>query len=335
MRKLNIAYFGSPDFSAHLLTRLIKQKGEFYEITLVATQPDKPVGRKQTYTKSPVKVAAEEYKIEVWDDISNPLFLEKLRLIDIAVVYAYGFKKLIPMELLKAPKLTIGEGGTGFVNIHPSLLPRYRGSSPIAYPILLGEKLTGVSIFVMDEKMDHGPVIARETIEIALNDVRMDLETKLTDLGASMIKEMLVALAQEIVPAPKAQDHSLATRAPYMKKEDGYIPYLLLLKYLNNEAITAQELPHIIRTYMEKFPDTAAARSLKNRASSPILYDFYRGISPWPGLWTIVSVKEGEKRLKITEMTLENNKAVITKVQLEGKNEVDFPTFKKAYGLFG
>ena len=363
MSKLKLAYFGTPIFSAYLLEKIIKDKELSGIIQLVVTQPDKLVGRKQILTKSPVKIVAQTHKIEVLDDSESETLLQKIKGLDLAIVYAYGFKKLLPLSLLKAPKIKIKDTGTGFINIHPSLLPLYRGSSPIAYPILLGEKITGVSLFVMDEQMDHGPLI----VEIRLNETRSDMESKLTDLGFEILKKLLNSLIRESVNSLifTPQNHSLATRAPYMIREDGYIEFTTLKKALNNEPIAFKELPQIIQNYLDHYPQTdrelvskykLGNYSLDSRLrgndifsnSSQIIYDFWRGISPWPGVWTLLEpprfdtvqkdriseIKwKGPKRLKITEVSFVDNILQIKKVQLEGKKEVDFTTFQKAYGL--
>ncbi|MBI4973645.1 methionyl-tRNA formyltransferase [Candidatus Roizmanbacteria bacterium] len=399
MPKLKLAYFGSPSFSAALLEKLILDKSLGIEIALVVTQPDKPVGRKMVMTPSPVKVVAQKYNIPVFDNLKfvypeerreirnlNSNLKLKISNLDLCLVYAFGFKQLIPLDLLRAPKMQL------FVNIHPSLLPRYRGSSPIAYPILLGENKTGVTLFVMDEKMDHGPIIAQEEMAITLTDVRSDMETKLTDLGFEMVKKFLNSLTREPVNALtyKPQLHKQSTRAPYMTKQDGFIPLPVLQKALKNEPLTLQELPQIIRKYVEKYyveqakgadsstwhagpptietpststslmhvredaPERKKVQNLLQRSSKTI-YDFWRGMHPWPGLWTLIEgepprldtlqndktseVKLAGKRLKIIDMEyhVETGHAPslrIKSVQLEGKSPVDFPTFQKAYNIF-
>lgn len=348
MHKLKIAYFGSPIFSAQLLEQILNDNDLPVEVVLVVTQPDKPVGRQLTITPSPVKEIANKYGVEVWDKqlLAEAEIKTKLGSVDLALVFAYGFKQLIPIDLLKAPKMQ-------FINIHPSLLPKFRGSSPIAYPILLGENKTGVTLFVMDEKMDHGPIISQQELEIGLNDVRTDMEKKLTDLGFQMIKQLFNSLTREPINplTTQQQNHSLATRAPYMKREDGFISFETLTKALKNEPLIHQELPHIIAEYHRKYTNgqfsiTNNQRTINDKLnngaslnieqlnidhSSKLIYDFWRGMHPWPGVWTLLPNK---KRLKIIKFSLTTNyQLLITKVQLEGKNEVDFPTFQKAYGL--
>ena len=370
MHKLKIAYFGTPAFSAQLLEKIINDKDLPIEIVLVVTQPDKPVGRELTVTSSPVKEIAKKYFLPVWDkDVNGDIDIfstwgingaptgdkngnigmkRVLECVDLALVFAYGFKQLIPLDLLKAPKM-------GFVNVHPSLLPKFRGSSPIAFPLMMGDTKTGVSLFVMDEKMDHGPLVAQESLEIALNDVRVDIEKKLTDLGFEMIKKLLHSLTHEPVNSfiLKDQNHTLATHAHYMMKDHGYIPFSSLQKALKNEPLTFEEIPQIVRNYLVRHPDVSRDLGYninskddvpgldsrlrgndKMNDSARIIYNFWRGISPWPGMWTEVSVNGQERRLKIVKLELDNFKTLkLISVQLEGKKEVDFPTFQKAYGL--
>ncbi|MFA5136754.1 MAG: methionyl-tRNA formyltransferase [Patescibacteria group bacterium] len=362
MKKLKAAYFGTPYFSANFLEKLILDISSPVEIMLVVTQPDKPVGKKHTITSSPVKVTAQKYKIPVWDKPLIQMSSDQLILsqCDVALVFAYGFKELIPLDFLKAPKLQfdIGEGKkSGFINIHPSLLPRYRGSSPITFPLMLGDTETGVTLFVMDEKMDHGPVIAQEKIKIALNDVRMDLEKKLTELGFEMTKKLLTQLSNNQQITTGNQNHAFATHAHYLQKKDGFVPLESLKKALQDKSLRQDELPEVIQIYISKYsykildpksPIYCMLNQQKDPESSKtesghsnnLIYNFWRAMHPWPGLWTHISPRgsandagEELKRLKIIQMMYSNGKATITKVQLEGKKEVDFATFQKAYGL--
>ena len=156
--KINLAYFGTPDFSARLLEKVITTSDLPVDLKLAVTQPDKPVGRKQTLTPSPVKEVAKKYGIEVWDynlkdqklksknEESSLIKNLKQKEIDLVLLYAYG--EIIEQELLDTPRY-------GFWNIHPSLLPKYRGASPITYPIILGDAETGVTLMKMDEKLEH------------------------------------------------------------------------------------------------------------------------------------------------------------------------------------
>jgi len=150
--KFKIIFFGTPEFGAIILDKLSDTP---YRPILVITTPDKPKGRKQISTPPPVKVIAQKYQIPVSqpEKIESRLLREKIKNLkpDLGIVAAYG--QILPKTILDIPKY-------GFLNIHPSLLPRWRGPSPIQYTILNGDKETGVTIILMNEKMDEGPIIA-------------------------------------------------------------------------------------------------------------------------------------------------------------------------------
>lgn len=346
--KLSIAYFGTPYFSARFLEKLLMntsinppagRAGQLIEVKLVVTQPDKPIGRKQIITPSPVKLLAQKHhlkilEIENWDLIENLKF--EIENLDMAVIYAYGFKQLIPKKILESTRLKFGKTNSGFINIHPSLLPKYRGASPIAYPLIMGDKKTGVSLFVMDEKMDHGPIIAQDELSTLPTDRRPDLEIKLTDLAFTLFKKICTTFVRSYRTGTfklKEQNHSRATHASYLSKNDGFIPLSTLKKALRNEPLTIDEIPKIILDYLNKYNLTENWK-LKIKNSSKIIYDYFRGIYPWPGIWTLIKIKGAEKRLKIIDLAFNNSRLTINRVQLEGKKEVDFKTFIKAYNLF-
>ena len=252
MKKLTLAYFGTPDFSAKLLEKIIVDQLPV-EVKFVVTQPDKPVGRKQILTPSPVKTCAHKYNIEIIDNLKKLQATSyKLQEIDLALLYAYG--KIIPEEILSQPKF-------GFWNIHPSLLPKYRGASPIAFPLINGDKKTGVTLMQMDKELDHGPIIDQQEINIEDNDKRSDLETKLSNLGFGLFKENLVKLTtNDRQPTTTSQDHSLATFTHLLKKNNGFINWQELVKPQQPEKI----------------------------------YHLFRGLFPWPGIWTKIIINKQE-----------------------------------------
>ncbi len=320
MKKIRLAYFGTPDFAAHLLKKIIDDSDLPLEVTLVITQPDKPVGRKHVLTSSPVKTVGKESQITVYDGLVKNLNV-KPDDYDLALLYAYG--EFIPSTL-------INNFPMGFWNIHPSLLPKYRNVAPIAYPLLLGESETGISIIQLDNKLDHGPIITQEKIFIEITDKRPDLERKLTDLAYTLFKETLLLAVRGNVPPTIEQDHENATYTRKLTKDDGYVPFDILKKYINNETVTETELPQILREYLIKYH----SQLTKTSSTSLLFYNFFRGLYPWPGIWTRVMINDVEKRLKITDLTIMDGKLEIKKVQLDGKNEVDFKTFQAAYQVF-
>jgi len=337
MKHVSIAYFGSPDFSAHLLSYIVS--GELpVTVSFVVTQPDKPIGRKHILTPSPVKLMAKQYNIPVFESLDSPDLHRLLYEVDFAIVFAYGFKVLIKKELLRAPKIHFGTTGFGFVNVHPSLLPKYRGSSPITFPLMLGEEKTGVSLFVMDEKMDHGPIISQTTVELGSQETRIDLQNRLTEVAKQLISDLCSTCANKgkgALPLTE-QNHDKATHAHYLMRDHGFVPLSTITQAMQGKALQHRDLPKTIQVYLDKYAETDpicriyATKMINEPART--LYDFYRGISPWPGLWTIIN-KNGKKRLKITRAELQQNRFVINEVQLEGKKSVDFNTFIRAYNF--
>lgn len=328
MKKLTLAYFGTPYFSALFLEKLLTDITIPIEVKFVVTQPDKPVGRKRILTPSPVKVTAKKYGIKVIEKINE------VQNIDIAFLFAYG--NILPRQILDVPKF-------GFWNTHPSLLPLYRGASPVAYPLILGDKKTGVTLIKLDEKIDHGPIIAREEIKIDPKDKRSDLEIKLTELAFKLFRSVILNSFQDLqipkqvrddILQTKKQDETHVTFTRLLTKDDGFIPLVTLKKALSDEPIFYKELPAIVREYFEKYPHLDLQRKVKSPLeSSHLFFDLFRGLYPWPGIWTKVRINGAEKRLKITDVDLINNRFILKKVQLEGKKEVDFSTFKRAYSF--
>lgn len=232
IREIKIVFWGTPEFGAIILDSLIKNN---YKPIAVVTAPDKPVGRKQILTLSPVKILAQEYNILVLqpENIKENLNLksEILNLKpDLFIVAAYGL--ILSKEILDIPKY-------GSFNIHPSLLPKYRGASPIQATILNGDTETGVTIISMDEKMDHGPIIAQRRLELPITNIQFPkLNEELAKLGAKLLIETLPKwINGEIKPI--LQDHSKATFTKIIKKEDGHINWIK----------SAEEIERMIRAY--------------------------------------------------------------------------------------
>ena len=325
MQKVKIAYFGAPAFAADVLRSIIEDKDLPVEVSLVVTQPDRPVGRKQIIAPTPVKLLAQKHNIPIFDDLSliaNHPNHQSLKDIDLAFVYAYG--EFIPKEMLSLPRW-------GFWNIHPSLLPKYRGASPIAYPLLLGDTKTGVSLIQMDERLDHGPIIDQETYEIQKSDTRELLENRLSEIGYKLFKKNIQILLDGKIQKKEQKDQDV-TFTRLLTKQDGFIPYADFQKIVKNEPLTKDEIPPIISEYFAKYKIPSTFDLPAGKAGFRLLtFDLFRALSPWPGIWTLIPLKDGKKRLKITKMELRGEVPTITHVQLEGKKEVDIETFKRAY----
>jgi len=216
MQPIKTIFFGTSEFAVPALEAL--RNNARFEIVGVVTQPDRPTGRKKIITPSPVKIAAEKLKIPVLqpEKLKDEAIAQIVALKpDLAVVVAYG--NLIPKRLLEAlPR--------GFVNIHPSLLPKHRGASPLTATILEGDKETGVCLMVLDEGMDHGPVIACRRVALNGDETTDTLREILTPIGADMIgKELIEYLDGKIKPA--LQDHDKATFCKQIESDEARIDW--------------------------------------------------------------------------------------------------------------
>ena len=201
---------GTPEFAAVTLTSLLTSK---HHIIAVFTQPDKPVGRKLILTPSPVKMLAQQYKIPVFcpSTLKSEEILTRLKALqpDVIVVAAYGM--LLPKQILELPKF-------GCINVHASLLPKYRGAAPIQWSLINGESETGITIMFMEEKLDAGGIVSQKSIKIEDDDSAKTLFAKLAILGASALLEGLELLTKPDFKA-KAQNEVQTTFAPKITKE--------------------------------------------------------------------------------------------------------------------
>lgn len=232
--KLKIIFAGTPEFSSVILDGII---GGSHKPALVVTTPDKPVGREQTITGSAVKLLAEKYDIPVLQPEEVKTLSHELKALkpDLMVVTAYG--QILPKEILEIPKY-------GCINLHPSLLPRWRGSSPIQYAILNGDRKTGVTIILMDEKIDHGPILAQREIMIAEDETGKTLYRKLADLGVRLLLETIFQIQRGLIK-PRSQEEKEVTHSKSLAREDGKI----------NWTKTAEEIERQIRAF-ELWPES-------------------------------------------------------------------------------
>ncbi|MCX6766474.1 MAG: methionyl-tRNA formyltransferase [Candidatus Moranbacteria bacterium] len=298
-----IIFFGTPEFAAVILRSLIDHE---YNIAAVFTQPDKKVGRKQEVFFSPVKELAAENKIKIFQpqDLRENGLSEAIKGIkpDLFAVAAYG--KILPKDILEIPKY-------GAVNIHASLLPKYRGASPVQCAILAGEKETGITLMKMNEKMDEGDILLQEKIKIDGKDTTDVLMKKLAELGAKMTADFIPDWVNEKIDS-FPQDHSKATYCKPVKKEDGKIDW--------NE--TADDIFRQWRAY-QPWPGIFSDLKIKNRSKRLKLL----------GIGIVADMEAGEKPGKIVKynrgIAVQAKKGLIAlkKIQLEGKKEMDVNDF--------
>jgi len=223
---LSIVFCGTPDFAVPSLKALLSDPA--FSVKLVITQPDKPVGRKQTMTPSPVKILATQHGISVWQpqNINEEATSYKLQAtsFDFLVVVAYG--QILSKEILSLPKIAP-------VNVHPSLLPRWRGASPMHHAILAGDQTTGVTIQQMAEALDAGPVLAQERFPLSPAETLVSLKQTLAEKGATLLTRTLQSPLQ---PAP--QDATQVTVCSKLTRKDGEV---------NAQNMTAEEIDRKVR----------------------------------------------------------------------------------------
>ncbi len=238
-----IIFFGSAPISNVVLQKLIDAK---VPVTAVVTKPDKPVGRHLKLTPNPVKTLALQNKIKVYDSLSD---LDVAKGI-IGLVAAYG--KIIPQKVLDKFNIQI-------YNIHPSLLPKYRGPSPLQQQILDGVTETGITIIQIDEKMDHGPIVAQEKDELLPDDTTQSLGKRLFTRGTDLF---LKTQDPKYKIHTTEQDHSQATYTKLLTRQDGFIPYDQFSLYLSDSTQNHYD-PH---SYVSRL---------------------FRAYHPWPGIWSL------------------------------------------------
>jgi len=235
---MKVVFFGTPDFSVPSLERLLESR---HEVVLVVTRPDKPVGRHKTLKAPPVADLALRRGLQLLQPkgLKGETVREHIRAVDAdaAVVVAYG--RLIPAALLDTVPY-------GMVNLHPSLLPRHRGPSPIQWALVCGDRITGVTTMLLDEGMDTGPILLQERMAIEKDETAEQLSQRLSNIGADLVVETLDALERDAVE-PKPQPKSGATVTPMLRRDFGEIDW------------------------------TKPAYQLVNR---------FRGFVPWPGSYT-------------------------------------------------
>lgn len=297
---IKIVFFGTHTFATTILQGLIDDRN--IDVSLVVTQPDKPVGRKKIMTPPPVKILAEKAGIPIAQPPSLKQWEMPVKNIDLGITAQYGL--IIPKHILDAPQ-------HGMINVHTSLLPKYRGASPIQSALIAGEIETGVTIMLMDVGLDTGPILLQKSLIIDKQDTYLTLDEKLATLGNEALLEAIPQyLNNTLKPFP--QDETLATHCKQFSREDGKIDW---------------------------------------HQSTQTIYNRYKGLTPWPGIWTTW----GTKRLKLLAVTPNNHhlnpglvaykdnqlligttdaSLEILELQLEGKKATDAKTFMNGYKQF-
>ncbi|MFA6354345.1 MAG: methionyl-tRNA formyltransferase [Candidatus Paceibacterota bacterium] len=282
---MNFVFFGTPKFAAIIIKKLVENS---YIPKVLICNPDRPVGRKKIITPPLTKqlVLTKKYPIKIIQpeslknlsplDPNSILTILSSHKIDYAIVAAYNI--IIPKELIKFFRL-------GVIGVHPSLLPKYRGPSPIQAAILNGDAKTGVTLYLIDEKVDHGPVLSQIKVKIE-NETYEKLEKKLALAAAKLLLETLSLFEQgKINSAVQNEDNATITKK--FISADGFI----------------------------KEKELEEAESGNNPEKAKIIGQKIRALNPEPGTWT----NKNGKRMKILETKISSEKLVLKKIQFEGK----------------
>jgi len=280
-RVFSTIFLGSEEGSLIILKKSLSLS--YLKIAAVITQPPRPAGRRQILTPTIVGqfAKAKEILLITPNKIEKKVKrkVEKLKP-DLAIIAAYG--KILPQDFINIfPR--------GIINIHPSLLPQFRGPTPVSTAILNGNKTTGVSLFLIDSKIDHGPIIAKKKLNIKSSDNQQSLTQKLFYLGAQLLEEKLLSyLEGKIIPQP--QGHRKATFTKLLSRQDGKIKISCFKKAVLGKSPWPKKIDQAIRA-------------------------FY----PWPGTYLIAN----GQRVKILKAHLENNKLKIDLIQFAGQKPAD------------
>ncbi len=324
VRYMNSIFFGSTSDSVIVLSHLVENN---YAPVAVVTKPPSPIGRKQIVTPTPVETWAKKHKIPVLSfstDTDRPWLYQN----ETAVINALStFKPDLLISACygqKIPKETIEYARFGGLNIHPSLLPRWRGADPIPWTILSHDRQTGVTIVTLSEQFDQGRIVAQK--KILLTDIELSpdqLRTTLFTDGAALLLTTLPDYLSEKNKGvdQKPNDEPVARK---LTRADGFIPWEHL-----KEALEGKEIEQ------EKREGVASRIPLP---MSQVILSMLRAFSPWPGVWTMLpsqnrkgQAENETRRLKILEAHIEKDRLVLDVVQREGKNPVRWEQCKVSY----
>ena len=273
---MKFVFFGTPRFAAIIVGGLINQG---FLPSAVITNPDRPAGRKKTITPPPVKIICRKLNPRLpilQPEKNDDDFLNQLRECDADFFLVAAYGKILPKSLISIPRY-------GTIGVHPSILPKLRGATPIQSAILSGLKETGVTLFLIDEKMDRGPIISMKSLDIHANDNTESLSDRLAILSKEMVVEIMPSIS------------SLTTQ-PQNELEATYVS-----KFTANDAyISLEELER-------------ACEGIKDSVES--VNRKIRGFYPEPGAWT----HQNNKRVKLLDAEIKLGKLVLKSVQVEGK----------------
>ncbi len=307
---MHLVFCGTPRFAVPTLERLVAAG---HSIPLVVTQPDRPRGRGMEVAVSPVKDAAIRLGIAVLQPATiknNAEFREQLAAIGPDAIIVVGYGRIIPQWMIDLPRL-------GNLNLHASLLPKYRGAAPLQWAIAKGESVTGVTTMRIDAGLDTGDILMQREIPIGPEDTAETLGPKLASIGADLMVETLRGLdTGQVHPTP--QDHSRATLAPILKKEDGRMDFARSARDLFNRLRGFQPWPGAFTTFKGKTLQVHRAQPLQHAVKLTPGEVAVEGMRLFVGC--------GKNKDKDTDTALE-----LIEVQLEGKRRMTAQEFINGY----
>jgi len=298
----NIVFFGTPDFAVPTLKALLKGPDR---VVAVVTQPDRGRGRGQRVIPSPIKKVALAHGLPSYqpDRVKDPSFLEEVKKLqpELFVVVAYG--QILPKSLLDIPKY-------GAINVHASLLPRFRGAAPISWALLKGEKLTGITTMMMDAGMDTGDILLQSEISIGERETFETLHDRLAELGAQLLKETIAGLKSGKI-TPVSQDHSGATYAPLIKKEDGRIDWSKEAEEIDRQVRAFNPWPGAYTQWEDRLLKVFGGEVGQGNPQGE------NGSISWLGT-DVIEVKTGKGCYRIREVQLEGGRRLSVRDFLQG-----------------
>lgn len=302
---MNIVFMGTPDFAVESLSKIYDAG---HNVIAVVSQPDKPSGRGLKMMPTPVKEYASSKNIKIYQPEKirkNIEFIEELKKLkpDVIVVVAYG--KLLPKEILDLPKY-------GCINVHGSLLPKYRGSAPIQWAIINGEEITGITTMFMNEGMDTGDMILKKEVLIEPNDTYGTLYEKLKKIGGNLIVQTLEKIADGIVPREKQGDDF--TVAPMIEKSMGNIDWNKSAFQIRNLIRGLNPMPGAYTHLDDKIMKIWSAELVDDIIENDIIPGTVIKSDSKTGLY----VSTGDGILKIKELQMINSKRMLATDYLRG-----------------
>jgi methionyl-tRNA formyltransferase len=327
---MNIIFFGSTADSVIVCDSLYRQADRLsITIQAVVTQPAKPIGRKQVITPTPVERWAHDHSItcHTFETLKDKpwMYQDEKKVI--------GTLSSIPSDLLisasygqKIPAPLIASTPMGGINIHPSLLPRWRGTDPVPWTILAGDTETGVTVVTLTEHFDTGLILAQQKVPVPPDKSPQEIRALLFTLGSALLPSIITDYRTGTTKGVK-QDKTLATYARRLTRDDGFIPWNTIRLSIAGDTKIPTETGGIFTYSQTPLPESIAQA--------------VRALSPWPGIWTIITTNSGhtpqgkreEKRMKILTVHITNGRLVVDTVQMEGKKPAPFTTVQIAYGL--